>query len=111
MPKQSAYLKKLQQDYALAKTAWEHDVRMHNRIMTLDVVTITLGELGYSKDQIRDFRDKYMEIEEEYCQEILDDFHGNHDPKIVYAKDRIDRLLKEYVPEDMFVPFDKRYER
>ncbi len=109
--KKSAYLQKLQTDYTLARTAWEHDVRMHNRIMTLDVVTITLGELGYTKEQIGDFQRKYMEIEEEYCQEILEDFHGNHDPKIVYAKDRIDRLLKEYVPDWMFVPFDKRYER
>lgn len=111
MPKPSNYLKKLQTEFSNARLIWEHEVRMHNRIMTLDVVTITLGELGYSKEQIREFRDKYMEVEEEYCNEILDDFHDNNDPKIVYAKDRIDRLLKEYVPEDMFVPFDKRYER
>lgn len=111
MPKPSNYLKRLQTEFSNAKFIWEHEVRMHNRIMTLDIVTITLGELGYSKEDIGRFRDKYMEVEEEYCSEIIDDFDGNHDPKIVYAKDRIDRVLKEYVPEDMFVPFDERYKR
>jgi len=111
MPKPSAYAKKLQTEFSNAKYLWEHDVRMHNRVMTLDIVTITLGELGYTKEQIGDFQKKYMEIEEEYCAEILDDFYDNKDPKIVYAKERIDRLLKEYCPEWMFVPFDERYKR
>ena len=111
MPKPSSYLKKLQSEFEVAKYKWEHEVRMHNRIMTLDIVTITLGELGYTKEQIGDFQEKYMEIEEEYCSEILEDFYGNNDPKILYAKDRIDRLLKEYVPEPMFLPFEERYAR
>ena len=65
MPKPSNYLKRLQTEFSNAKYIWEHEVRMHNRVMTLDIVTITLGELGYSKEDIGRFRDKYMEVEEE----------------------------------------------
>ena len=107
MAKRSGYLQRL------AAGQKQHDelVRDHMRTFVLDVVTITLGKLGMNHDDMRNFRDIYMETEMEYITEIRDDMYGNNDPHIYYARERIDRALKEVVPEDMFVPYDKRYVR
>ena len=79
------------------------------RTLVLDIVTITLGKCGVTKEDIRAFRDLYMETEGEYIDEVRADFYGNKDEHIAYAKERIDRAVKEVVPEDLFEPFDKRY--
>lgn len=84
-------------------------VRDHYRVFVLDIVTITLGKLGMNPDDLEHFRDTYLETEADYCSEILQDFYDNHDKDLSYAKDRIDRAIKQYVSEDMFVPYDKRY--
>ena len=105
MAKQSDYLKRLAQAQALRDT----QVRDHQRTFVLDIVTIALGRFGMSPDDLRRFRDIYIEAEKDYREEILEDFYNNGDKKISYAKDRIDRAIKEYVPEDMFLPFDQRY--
>jgi len=41
----------------------------------------------------------------EFCYEILED----NDKELVYSQYAIDRALKQYVPEDMFVPYEERY--
>ena len=87
----------------------EDSIRAHSRTFTLDIVTLTLAELGFNKDDMAAFRDAYMAMEDDYIDEIFQDFYGNHDKKIELAKAHIDALLKECVPEDMFVPYDKRY--
>ena len=94
------------------QAAWqvrEMTVREHMRTFILDIVTIALGEMGLTKEQIGKFRDTYMEVEEQYCDEIRSDYYGNGDKMMVYAKDRIDRMIKQYVPEDMFLTWEQRY--
>ena len=105
MAKQSGFIQRL----SSAQYARDMMVRDHMRTLVLDVVTITLGKLGLPKEDVARFRDLYMETEAEFFDEIKDDFYGNHDKRIEYAKDRIDRAIKECVPDDMFMPFDKRY--
>jgi len=103
--KQSGYLQRL------AKQQKERDdiVRDHMRTMILDIVTIALGRVGMNGDDIIHFRDIYMETEEEYMKELKEDFYDNCDKDFVYAKDKIDRALREVVPADMFVPYEERY--
>lgn len=105
MAKPSAFIQRL----GAAQYARDTLVRDHMRTLVLDIVTIALGKLGLSKEQVGQFRDLYIETEEEFVDEIKQDFYGNKDEHIVYAKDRIDRAIKEVVPDDMFLPFDQRY--
>ena len=105
MSKQSGYIQRLAVQQELRDTL----VRDHMRTLVLDIVTITLGKLGMNHDDIIQFRQTYMETEGEYIEEVRDDFYGNKDKRITYAKERIDRAIKEVVPEEMFVPFDQRY--
>ena len=48
-----------------------------------------------------------MKTEKEYSEEINTDYQS--DKHLDYAADKIDRVLKQYVPEEMFVPFDERH--
>jgi len=105
MSKKSGYLQRL----SAVQYARDTLVRNHMRTLVLDIVTITLGKMGLSKEQVAEFRDLFMETEAEFCEEVRDDFYGNKDPRIVYAKERIDRALREVVPDEMFLPFDERY--
>lgn len=107
MPKQSGYVKR----QTIALQAHDMAIRDHMRTLTLDIVTIALGQCGMNPEDLAHFRDVYMKTEQDYLDEIIADYNGNHDKSITYAKERIDRVLKEYVPEDMFVPYDKRYGR
>ncbi len=103
--KQSGYLKRLE----MATQQHDMKVRNHQRTFVLDIVTITLGKIGMNPDDLERFRDEYMRTEQEYCDEINEDFYGNGDKKLSYAKDRIDRAIQQYVTADMFVPYEKRY--
>ena len=103
--KQSNYLQRL----ALAQQNRDMTVRNHQRTFTLDIVTIALGRCGMNPDDLAHFRDVYMETERDYIDEINQDYYANGDKMLCYAKDRIDRALKEYVSEEMFVEYEKRY--
>ena len=103
--KQSNYVKRNQ----IALKLHDAETRAIQRLMTLDVVTITLGKLGMNPDDLEQFRNAFMETEEEYITEIQSDYTDNHDRSITYAKDRIDRAMREYLPDEMFVPWDQRY--
>jgi len=105
MAKQSAYIKK----NMVALKLHDAETRAIQRLMTLDVVTITLGKLGMNPDDLEQFRNAFMETEQEYLTEIQSDYTDNHDRSIAYAKDRIDRAMREYLPDEMFVPWDQRY--
>ena len=87
----------------------EDSIRAHSRTFTLDIVTLTLAEMGFTPVDMVCFRDAYMQMEEAYIDEIMQDFYGNHDKKIEVAKAHIDKLLKECVPPEMFIPYDERY--
>lgn len=80
---------------------------MITRMQTLDKVTITLGQMGMNPDDLAFFEDEFCKVEHDYCDEILED--AECDKSIVYAKDKIDRALKQYVREDRFEPYDVRY--
>ena len=98
MAKSSGFIQRL----SAAQYARDTLVRDHMRTLVLDIVTIALGKLGLSKEQVGRFRNLYIETEEEFIDEIRQDFYGNKD-------EHIDRAIREYVPEDMFLPFDQRY--
>ena len=109
MAKQSGYLQRVQIANEL------HDMRLRDfmRTFILDVVTLTLGKIGFSPEDLEYFRDEYMLMEEDFMDEILEDFyHGQKNRKnrdICVAKAHIDRALQEYVKPEMFVPYDERY--
>jgi len=77
------------------------------RMQTLDKVTITLGRMGFTPDQLVEFQEKFLETEHDYITEVIND--GKDDKEIWYAKKKIDDALREYVRPDMFVPYDERY--
>ena len=81
--------------------------RVHTRAWILDVVTITLGQMGFTPEDLKLFCEEYMKTEQEYSEEINTDYKS--DKHLDYAADKIDRVLKQYVPEEMFVPFDERH--
>ena len=105
MAKQSGYLQRL----AISQNLRDERTRDFMRTFILDVVTITLGEIGFSPADLEYFRDEYMKMEDDFMDEVLDDFYGNKDKNIWVAKDHIDSALRQYVSEDMFVPYDERY--
>lgn len=105
MPKNSGYLARV----AAQQKARDEFMRDRMRTFVLDAVTIALGKFGLTQEQILQFRDIYMETESEFIDEIRDDCYGNNDEHITYAKDRIDRALREVVPEEMFRPYEQRY--
>ena len=81
--------------------------RVHTRAWILDVVTITLGQMGFTPEDLKLFSEEYEKTEKEYSDEINTDYKS--DKHLDYAADKIDRVLKQYVPEEMFVPFDERH--
>lgn len=78
------------------------------RQQNMDIVTIALGRMGFTEDQFRKFREVFLETEKDFCTEAITD--GNADKSMEYAKDLIDRCIKQYVPKEMFVPYNQRYD-
>lgn len=105
MAKKSALLNRVQQTVRNA----QYEARVHTRVWVLDIVTITLGQMGFTPEDLEHFRDEYMKTELDYAEEINLDYNENHDKRLDYAADKIDRVLKQYVSDDMFVPFDERH--
>lgn len=103
--KPSDYLKRIQLNIAQA----QYEARVHTRVWVLDIVTITLGQMGFTPEDLEHFRDEYMKTELDYAEEINLDYRENHDKNLEYAADKIDRVLKQYVSDDMFVPFNERH--
>ena len=45
----------------------------------------------------------------DFCVSKIEYIDYKSDKHLDYAADKIDRVLKQYVPEEMFVPFDERH--
>lgn len=108
------FIQKVQEEAQKEFISREVERMKNNRIIrmqTLDKVTIALGRMGFTPEQLKEFNDEYLKTEHDYCMEIINDASpdGNNDKDIWYAKQKIDDALREYVSPDMFVPYDERY--
>ena len=104
MPKQSAYLKRLQLNKALAI---ERD-RVFTMQWCADAAILAAHEVFNRKGE------KLVEVAltmQRYSQEIasltLDD--AKNDKDIEYTKAKVDKALKDILPEERFQPWDERY--
>jgi len=71
----------------------------------LDVMLITLHEkLGLEPEQVKQFFEDFSDMYDAINDEATEDTKDKE-----YIKEKIDQLLKASVPEDYFVPFEKRY--
>ena len=104
MPKQSAYLKRLQLDKTLAI---ERD-RLFTMQWCADAAILAANEVFKRRG------DKLVEVAltmQRYSQEIasltLED--AKNDKEIEYTKAKVDKALKDILPEERFQPWDERY--
>ena len=104
MAKQSGMMKMV--DAIVAQR--EQEIRAHSRIFMLDMVTLTLGRLGWGEKRFHDFDKMLAQVCEEYAEDIVND--SKDDDDLVYSKSLLDRELKQYVGR-LFVPYDERYHR
>lgn len=102
MAKKSGFVMALQAE----RERRDADVRHHARVFQLDMVTLALGRMGWREARFRELDKVLAEVSEEFCKEVLED--AAFDKDIWYAKDTLDRELKQYVGK-MFVPYDERY--
>lgn len=100
----------------------DNQIWWRNRQFVLDSVTIALGEL---LDELqmespelfqRKFCKKYLEVEREVSLMTHNEYAEsaiNRDKvgSIWASKDKVDRLIKQYIYPEDFVPFDARYDR
>lgn len=78
-----------------------------SRQQTLDKVTIALGRMGFTAEEFEEFQSRFHDAEIDFCDEVI--YDGKTDRKLEYAKDKIDRVLQQYVPKHLFVSYDERY--
>ena len=113
MPKGSYFLAKVQADYErkLQEIRAEYEKllameRHCSRVFELDMVTITLGRMGYREKKFREFDRILNEVQTEFVNDVHED--TKTDPDAWYSKANLDREIKQYVGS-MFVPCDQRY--
>lgn len=93
-----------------------------NRQFVLDAAVIAIGDMmeadGKSLEEIWDYMDKfstaYLQVEHDIAYEVggeADEEAMNRDKvgSSWVAKEKVDRLLKQYVRPDEFKTFDERY--
>ena len=104
MPKQSAYLRRIQLDKALAI---ERD-RLFTMQWCADAAILAANEVFKRRG------DKLVEFAlamQRYSQEIasLTMADAKDDKEIEYTKAKVDKALKDILPEERFQPWDERY--
>lgn len=92
----------------------EHQLRFRARQLTLDIATITLGEMNFTEEQMRHFRDTFEKVEHEIAHLVVNESIEeikNRDAicGIWVSKDRIDKAVHAAVGDELFCPFDERY--
>lgn len=104
-----------------SEEAREHQHWWRSRQLVLDCATIALGQLvtEYLNSQDvheieRQFSKRYIQIEHDIAYAVTDESREaarNKDKvgSIWCSTDAIDRMIKEYVAEEDFLPFDERY--
>lgn len=93
---------------AIKRDLEDRELRIHSRIFQLDMDTITLGRMGFRKKKFAEFDKISAEVMDEYANDINMDFSQDRD--MWYMKGALDREIKMYVGEEMFVEYDKRYD-
>lgn len=101
------FLTKMQKRAETEAVRRERLAGMIARQQTLDKVTITLGRMGFTAEEFEEFNHRFCETEMDFCDEVITD--GNSDKSMEYAKEKIDRCIRQYVPENLFVPYEERY--
>lgn len=99
----------------MAEEEREHRLRFRARQMTLDVATITLGEMGFTEEQFKKFRNLFEKTENEVAHLVVNESEEEIRNKdavcgIWVSKDRIDRAIHAAVGDELFCPFDDRYD-
>ena len=84
----------------------EREVRHHTRVFDADMFTIALGRMGFREKKFDELDRVLLEVSKEYSEEIVAD--SKVDKDLWYAKDRMDREIKQYVGK-RFVPYEERY--
>lgn len=102
MAKQSEFMKRI----AIEMSRRENEARHLARVYQMDMVTITLGRLGWGEKRFQRFDDTLTEVVKEYGKIFLDDQKDDKD--LWKSKADLDRELAQYVGK-RFVPFDERY--
>ena len=104
MPKQSAYLKRLQLNKALAI---ERD-RLFTIQYCADAAILAAHEVFNRKgEKLSEFGDAMARYANEISRLTLDD--AKDDKDIEYTKAKVDAALKDILPEERFQPWDERY--
>ena len=78
-----------------------------SRFITMDIVTIALGRMGFRASKFKDFFPTVNEVWKDY-EELIREVY-KEDPDMWEAKAKIDREMKLYVGEELFEPYDKRH--
>lgn len=84
----------------------EERIRQHSRLFMMDMVTLTLGRMGWGEKRFREFDKILAEVCAEYSKDIIAD--SKDDKDLDYSKSLLDRELRQYVG-GLFVPYDERY--
>lgn len=103
----NSFLLKMRAEAEINAQKRERLAGLISRQQTLDKVTIALGRMGFVAEEFEEFKIRFLEAEKDFCEEVIED--GNADKNIEYAKEKIDRCIQQYVPADMFTPYDERY--
>ena len=104
MPKQSAYLKRLQLNKALAI---ERD-RLFTMQWCADAAILAANEVFKRKgDKLVEFALAMQRYSQEIAGLTLED--AKDDKDIEYTKAKVDAALKDILPEERFQPWDERY--
>ena len=104
MPKQSAYLKRLQLNKALAI---ERD-RLFTMQWCADAAILAAHEVFNRKgEKLAEFGDAMARYANEISRLTLDD--AKDDKDIEYTKAKVDKALKAILPENVFQSWDERY--
>lgn len=81
-------------------------VRHHTQVFVLDMVTVTLGRMGWGPKRLSDFDKALTEVSMQYGELILGD--AKDDLDLDYSKAVLDRELQQYVGE-RFEPYEARH--
>ena len=104
MPKQSAYLRRLQLDKTLAI---ERD-RAFTMQWCADAAILAANEVFKRRgEKLVEFALAMQRYSQEIASLTLDD--AKNDKEIEYTKAKVDKALKDILPEERFQPWDERY--
>lgn len=87
-----------------ANLAWERHL---TQVWMLDMVTVTLGRMGWGPDRLQRFDSELNKVYEEYGRMAIRD--SADDREMWVTKTKLDGELRRIVGDDRFVPYEDRY--